>query len=290
MTSQSNTRFTITANAEPRTLFSVIERKDGTLILPLKREPLLRLPGLSAPLDRFATLGLLPQVKLQKYSIHPSTKSTRQINFIHHTMQLETGQKLHSRHVTKAIKADGTFAFLFCRRCSDLTQPWFLSRGGAADNVSLGVYDPEIFTLMYAVVAGSPDTAFSIEGSSPSPAINIMQRTFKKVRLVLLWNFLSLPSHPSSLTGHHSTTKPDDPRKEDELDAGWTAQQCVDYFARQCAFLDDELRRFIVMERANPVPGQPLLIPVRRYFKDGLTQTREVLDYTEQLQMRILTL
>ncbi len=286
MATDSSARFTIHAGGKHRRLFSISENsKKGTLYLKIKRSPRVSLPG---PFGINAgPMLLLPQtVKTQKYSIHPSPTSKENINYIHHTIEMESGETLESQHVTKAIKSGETFAFLYCTRCADLRLPFYELDDSGVPNISLGGLNPDIFTLFYAVIVGAVAREWPI---SVPDHIRIHNETFGKLRLIVLWSFIALPSIRESLT-YHMMTAPPDATKEGELDKGLSPQQCIDKFDEQCWILEDGVRRHYVQNHCDLIPGQPITFPMRRYFPDGETITDKTKEYGEALRMRVLTL
>ncbi len=237
-------------------------------------------------------MAVMPKVIQQKYSIHSSLKSKQGINYIHHTMIFDNNTERENVHVTKAIKNKENFAFLFCRRCSDLRKPEYLSADDGAVNRSLGNYHPDYFTLFYAVIACSIDEKGGLEDVDNQfyfGKYNVVRHDFKTVSLIVIWTLLSLPSHRTSLTYHKQTAAPENTVNPD-LDKGFTAQECIAEFLKQCTILEDEQRHFMIYEGPELVHGQPILVPVKRYFQQGGVDTKEAKEHREQLQMKIVTL
>jgi hypothetical protein len=287
MTTKPGVRFTIqTDDGVSRTLVSVSEkRKDGTLTIRLKSDQLRRLPGLGASLT-----GTGPRLMSQKYSIHASTQSKRNINYIHHTMIYEDGsensKEAETAHVTEAIKTNnGNFAMLYCRRCPDLRSDIFKSQGPTAEEVSLGSIDSEHFTLIYSLIATHPDNTFD---PSDLPDINVIERRFSRVKLILLWTFVSLPSHRTSLTGHYRTIDPKDVTAP--LDPGLTKTQAIARFMRERDVLEKELRDFHLEETIGFAWGSRLMVPIIRFFKEGNEPTELSRRYMQGMSERVLDL
>jgi hypothetical protein len=280
-------RFTITTDdGVARTIASVSEkRKDGTLTVRLKSDQLGRLPGLGAPLTAIG-----PRLRSQKYSIHASTQSKRNINYIHHTMIYEDGSAKGNAsetvHVTEAIKTNnGNFAMLYWRRCPDLRKDIFKSEGPAAEEIGLGSIDSEHFTLIYSLLATHVDNAFD---PSDLRDTNVIERRFSRVKLIILWTFVSLPSHRTSLTGHYSTIDPKDDAAP--LDPGLTRNEAIARFMHEREVLEKELRDFHLAETIGFTWGSRLMIPVVRFFKVGNEPTDQSRLYMRYMSERVLDL
>ena len=169
----------------------------------------------------------------QYYSIHPSPESPHRINVLKQTRLLANGECHQRGHFTQALKG-GAFSYMFCRRCPTMVQPPFISRKKAKDSVSLGAYDPKLFTLIYAVIASAADTVFRPDNNPDFQPINIYQRTFTSVRLVVLWTFFCIPAW-GALTEHVATQQPD-PANPQFL-TGDTANECMGSFIKSAITL-----------------------------------------------------
>ncbi|HUQ35685.1 MAG TPA: hypothetical protein VM144_04845 [Aestuariivirga sp.] len=237
-------------------------------------------------------MDLMPRVIQQKYSIHASNKSQKGINYIHHTMVFDNNTKRENVHVTKAIKNKENFAFLFCRRCSDLRKPEYLTADDGVDNKSLGNFDPDFFTLFYAVMACSVEERADIEdlrGGFYFGKYNQSRQNFRTVSLIILWTFLSLPTHRTSLTYHKQTVAPENTTNPD-LDKGLTVDECIAEFLKQCSILEEEQRNFVIAEGPPLTPGQPISIPIERYFQIGNADMEEAEKHRKMLTLKVLTL
>jgi hypothetical protein len=237
-------RFTVDLEGQPRALFSVNEKRDETTLG-------LKSPFINARSGRGNSSLEIPltdqsQVIEQRYSIHPSRKSPK-INVIKQTMVRADGRRWFVRHYTQAIKKRERFAFLFCRRCGLLNRPEYLV-SGKFDNISLGSFDLSYFTLIYAVIVGARDTVFlpakNVDG------VNVIQRPFNNLRIVVLWTFLNIPSQPRLMTAHSATAPPEDAAAaEAHYSAeGHTSHDCTIYFMRHCIDLKDDLIKSLETE------------------------------------------
>jgi hypothetical protein len=195
------------------------------------------------------------------------------------------GKERESTHVTEAIKTNnGNFALLYCRRCSDLRKDFFKSSTPVVAEVNLGEIDSDHFALIYSLLATHPDNSFDPAGLKDT---NVVERRFAKVKLILIWTFVSLPSHYTSLTRHYITT---DPGKDAPLDAGLSREQCLAYFNREREVLETELRDFHLAERIKFVSGSQLSIPMVRFFKDGSAPTKASERYMNLMSERVVNL
>ncbi|WKA31601.1 hypothetical protein [Bradyrhizobium roseum] len=276
--------FCFNAAGKDRSIFTVREnQRNGEITIPLRSDRRSRLPGLGG----VAGLMIGLEVREQHYSVHPSKNSPRGINSIHHTVVYEDGskdgKKVDTTHVTHAVKRnDGKFALLFVRRCSDLRSDRFEPPPPNVEQVNLGTIDCDHFTPIYSVLATHPDNRLDLSGLDDSNAIELLTG---KVKLIVVWTFVSLPSHHTSLTGHVRTVKPADPTEP--LDEGATTEQFIQDFQVEREKLDAELRQFH-LSNLDVVHGSPLLIPTRRFFKDGSAPTAESRQYMDHLAFRII--
>lgn len=283
----SRVRFTIDAEGQPRTLFSAYEKANGAVYIRPKKDPHFRFPGqhpdgIKKPI----------YVSSQKYSIHPSENSPQKVNTIHSTTVLEGYEPLEWRHLTKAIKKEVGFAFLNLRRCSSLAQPHFVSQDTNETTVSLGAYDPKLFTLYYAIIAGAKDSGFNHDGETDigyiaSHQLNVVEHVLERSRLIVLWSFLAAPSHSTSLIFHNTTVEPKTEADKKLMD-GSSNEECVSLFSQQCGVLENEQRAFLMMEAGKPL-HEPCSVPVKRWFQDGMTDTGATAAYIEEVTMRVAT-
>lgn len=227
------TRFTIVVAGQPRSLFSIIERGDEVTI------------GMKSPyiVNRFGiadhpteTPTIEPsEVREHRFSIHPSRESTKGINVIKMTRVLANGRKDFYRHYTKAIKSGDKFALFYTRRCGRLDRPNFVPTG-KFKNVTLGTYDPEIFTLIYGIAVAAKGLKFDPDLNNFT-SMNILEMDFKNIRIIVLWTFLCMPARPYFFSANNLTI----PDAADALMNGETADACRMQFAKQCVDLTAQL-------------------------------------------------
>jgi hypothetical protein len=272
-------RVAITARDKTRVLFSVgaspvgeiqISRKAPDAIRPLGTNPLGAAPG------------SLPAVVEQRYSIHPSD-SNSDGNLLKATTRIQSNKTGHAHQWTKVIKSGRNFAPVFVQRWPLLDAATFdLKAGDGVPQLQLGSYDPARFTLCLGVFLSAKDAAFA----SPLPAhINRADYEFRVLRLTILWSFLSLHSHHTSMTSHFPTT-PETPERCE----GLTEPQAIQHFDRECWIMEDELRKFIYLEGGGD-PREPVLFPLwKRYFADGMALDPDTAEYLKALKAKIHTI
>jgi hypothetical protein len=146
---RSRTRFMVRTPNGPRTLFSVIEKANGELVITLKTG---------------GYFGSPPQpdsrVIEQRYSIHTSPKSP-DYNVMKLTINMEDGRPVHLVALTDAVKKRNGFSTLLVRRCEDLSRLDEAPRGQNKERIlTLAEYDPARGNFYYGIFVGHPDTVF----------------------------------------------------------------------------------------------------------------------------------
>ncbi|MGJ4920590.1 hypothetical protein ACQR0Y_08045 [Bradyrhizobium oligotrophicum] len=270
MPAPASTRFTVSHKANQRIVLSVREQNNGRLIITVQSTG-----------NKFRDLGVPAQnegitprhnvrIAHQKFSIHPSAKSTEH-NQLHFHQVFDDGVKEDRYHVTKAIKS-GRFAPLFVRRYSSLRDTCYdLRRGGNIANV--GEFDPDRFSMVLCVLVGQSDCMFR----GRTYDISTFQRAFREFRIVILGSFFLLPATDFSMISGFMTLRPEDATSEEDrkfrerVMEGWDAQEAILAFSELRNRIRDEgietAIRF-VPEMFRQTPG--LIEMARcRYFKSG---------------------
>lgn len=263
-------RFTIDVDGEPRSLFRVVERRDE-VTLGLK-SPVFnaRQAAAKSALD-VPEHGAPSKVIEQRYQIHPSRESATGISAINQTMILANGKRIRYRHYTKVIKSRENFAFIYCRRCGRLERPELIPRG-KFENISLGTFEPQNFTLIYAVLIGARDKEFIAQHRQTR--IGIIQHPFNNLRIIVLWTFLNTRSHPIWMTAHLETIPPEILAPTDrDLADGLNPYECVRMFAEKARELTEDL-----FQSLDPLTKKDDMAEARRtaaFFEVGSRQTKE---------------
>src|ERR1700722_1383586 len=276
-------RVSFDANSRPRTLFSVKDPPSGEMLVSRKSPDTLRLSGLN-PWKMPIVHGVLPTIKEQRYSIHPSLES-EDGNLIKSTMKIASGKSFHTHHWTKAIKSGQNYAPMFVQRCPILDSENYSVTKAGIQEIGLGSYDPQYFTPFFGVFIAARNNEFpsTVQDSTMLVPINVTQHQFRTVRLIVLWSFLALPSHPSSMASLFQTNI-DTP----ELTEGLSVQQCCDYFVQECWKMEDELRMFMYFDVKGD-PYEPVMFPLVRYFEDGPVLTPKAAEYMAALKAKTKT-
>jgi hypothetical protein len=268
----SKVRFNIGTEDGPRTLFTANERPNGDLVFDLKPPPFFRLPGGATP----------HRIERQKYSVHRSLQTTEGNTITQRTFYPDRGPSDHY-HFSRALKQRDCFAPLFVRRYPDLRQltPVAVS---PANQVDLGEVEAECFQLILGTYVANADRTFN-----PTEHINISvaQHRMTHFRIVVLWSFLTIPSHDSGDIAHVFTQRPelvDDPeeREVNELTMnGFDEAGCIQGMAEATSRI---VNRFFA-EHFEALPG-----PLRTLFSDcvkllqtGRRDTPEWQKYMEQV-------
>ena len=200
------TRFTIDVHGQPRSLFSVIVRKDEITIGLKDFGPMERMGpsnGASFPPP------MIPpsKVKEQRFSLHPSQKSAAGINVIKFTNVLASGRKDTVSHYTRAIKSADKFSLIIAHRSGNLDRPELIPRGKFTQ-VSLGRYSPDSFVLLYRIILSAPTLSFAADPALWS--LNIIEHDFNWVKITVVWTFLTRRSSRGSFSTLPVTYPPDE--------------------------------------------------------------------------------
>ena len=149
-------RVSINANGRSRALFSVKDPPNGEMLVSRKSPDTLRPSGLN-PWRMPTIRAALPQIKEQRYSIHPSL-DIPDGNLIKSTMRIASGKKFNTHHWTKAIKGGQNYAPMFVQRCPILDSQNYSITNAGIQEISLGNYDPQQFTPFFGVFVAARDS------------------------------------------------------------------------------------------------------------------------------------
>lgn len=276
MSESSPIKFTIRAGDQERILFYLHESSNKDVILTLRSGEY---------------FGDGPHAKNeileQRYSIHRSTKSSN-YNTIIQTLALRAGRGHITSHVTDAIKKHTGFAMIFSRRSPWLDTSHFQaveSEKGAI--ATLGIYEPDKFTLVYSVFIGARDREFLLQ--APTDA-NIHQRTFGFIRVVILWSFLPLPSWAEGYIAHNQTFRPEitlDPDEQEKLRSmmtGCSESECLNSYQTMRSFLR-EGQIEVVSRGAGMEPR--IVEAVTEYLRGGTSDSEEYFEYKKRMELAL---
>ncbi len=188
---RSVTRFSIQVPGGIRTLFTVVEKPNGELIIPLKGA------------QRFgADWATAENVLEQRYSIHPSPRS-KDFNVIKLTLNLESGRSVTTVALTDAAKLKNGFSIVFVRRCQRLIDSEPEQPNPKEKTFSLARFDPALFNFIHALFVGHPETNFTV--TDPNVVINSF--SFRRFKLVIMASLYQLPSHHTTEFLHSITCR-----------------------------------------------------------------------------------
>jgi hypothetical protein len=229
---RNTTRFGVRVNGGFRTLFTIIEKSSGELIIPIRG---------AARFGPDWESG--KNVLEQRYSIHPSPKSA-EFNVLKQTINLDGGERISTVALTDAVKAKRGFSILFARRCQTFAGSAPEAINLKQQTYALAEFDPTSFNLMHAVFVGSPESEFDATDEN----IVISSLTLRKFKIVLMASLYALPSHHTTEM-LHALTLPPEAAKEQEavrrfLMQGRSPEVCLEQYRNSVKLL---ARRFLNM-------------------------------------------
>jgi len=189
------TRFAARIGGIPRILFSIIEKQNGELLL---------VPKTGARMETHDGPLLLEQ----RYSIHPSPNSA-EFTTIKQTLNAEDGQSITSVILTDAVKKKTGFSIIFVRRVQNLESDRYILKESTKKHERtfvLAEYDPDLYTMLFGVLIGHPDTKFDATASG----IVVNHFPFKQFKIILLESIVMMPSHSTSQYTHAVTLPPEE--------------------------------------------------------------------------------
>jgi hypothetical protein len=183
-------------------LFTVVEKPSGELTIGI------------ASAERFGsdhTQG--PEVREQRYSIHPSPRSA-DYTTIKHTLNLSDGQQITHVIVTDAVKRRTGFASVLVRRMPNPEQSGrrVSDKDRATSQIyCLPKYDPSQFTLFHGLFVGPRGLKFGAQHEG----VGIVQHEFRCFSLVIPATYSAVPSHHTTEYMHILTLRPEHPNNPD---------------------------------------------------------------------------
>lgn len=190
------TRFAARIGGIPRILFSIIEKQNGELLL---------VPKTGARMETHDGPLLLEQ----RYSIHPSPNSA-EFTTIKQTLNAANGQSITSVVLTDAVKKKSGFSILFVRRVQDLASDRYTLKESTKKyerTFVLADYDPNLYTMLFGVLIGHPETIFDASASG----IVVSHFPFQRFKIILLTSIIMMPSHWTTQYTHAVTLPPETP-------------------------------------------------------------------------------
>lgn len=228
----TTTRFAVRVPGSLRTLFTVIEKRSGELIIPIK--------GAARYGPNWSTGKKILE---QRYSIHASPNSA-EFNVLKQTIKLEGGESITAVALTDAVKAKRGFSVLFVRRCQRLADTPPETINPKEQTYALAEVDQNVFNFMHAIFIGSPHSEFDAR----DPDIVINSFVFKKFKIVVIASLYALPSHHTTEMLHALTLPPEKAQQEYAerrfLMQGRSPEICLQQYRNSIKLL---VRRFLNM-------------------------------------------
>jgi hypothetical protein len=184
------TRFSVRIECIPRVLFSVFEKPNGELIIPIRTAE--RLDGPDGP-----------RLREQRYSIHPSPRSA-DYTTIKQTINADSSRSITSVVLTDAVKKKSGFSIVFVRRVQDLNHEKYTLRRAQKKGERIFVLadlDPVLHTFFFGIFLCHPETKF--DASAPGIVVSLFP--FKEFKIVILATALLMPTHYTSDFAHAVT-------------------------------------------------------------------------------------
>jgi hypothetical protein len=194
------TRFVISVDGSPKTVFSVRETTSGDLNIHTTSG------GKSYSGATLKELLILSDESLYEdctthISVHVSQRSDN-TNTIKRTQSYQ-GRSETRMQVTTGMKKDNLFIPVVFKIAGDLSRPRYSVPEDLDDElISLGEYDPKLNQLRLMIVCSSDETQFPTIGDHPT---NSISKSFSVFNLTLLWSYLNKPSHPQAVEFFIST-------------------------------------------------------------------------------------
>lgn len=172
------TRFTVKAGGQLAELFSVFERKDGDLIISIKRN------GFAE-----AATEPFPAIRQQRFSVHRSPDSTG--HTVTFTLELADGTRQRGHRVVEGKGAEFR-VLLASQRPAKLDDPVFRAACRDGDAVlSLAEFEPRHNTLIFHVFVGGPG---ALDPLNNQRGWNMQIARFGHFDVAAEWSFIPLPS------------------------------------------------------------------------------------------------
>jgi hypothetical protein len=198
--------FTIDVAGVPRELFSARLKPNGDVYISLRAGAHNAVSGGKMLTYRDWVAKQPPGFSQIRYSVHPTRRSELGFNAIKLKETVTGGAELTSVQMTKALKKNDRFAPLVNRRCSDLSNPWYIADAKDYEPVGLGSYQPQFYTMFYAIILTSTSTNVS---SVYLQSTNVRTVSFPGFQIVLIWWFCNSPSLPAGYYQKIWTEKPE---------------------------------------------------------------------------------
>jgi hypothetical protein len=242
--SQNTTKFAVRVPDGERILFSIVEKTNGELILPISGAEKMGIDW---------TTG--PNVREQRYSIHPSPKSA-DFTTVKLTIVLEEHPSTTIVALTNAVKKKTGFSIILVRRCQNLVHATQRPiRHKPQDQlVTLPEFDPTKFTLFHGLFVGHPKSKFD----ATEPNVIIAPLFFKNFQIVVMASLFRMPSHRTTEFLHALTVRPEAAKHEQQeallrfLMTGRPPEICIRQYKNSVNWLAKRFLERMLPEALNP--------------------------------------
>jgi hypothetical protein len=242
--SQNTTRFAVRVPDGERILFSIVEKTNGELILPISG---------AEKMGTDWTTG--PNVREQRYSIHPSPKSA-DFTTLKLTIVLEGHPSTTIVALTNAVKKKSGFSIILVRRCQNLVHATQRPiRHKPRDKlVTLPEFDPMKFTLFHGLFVGHPKSKFD----ATEPNVIIAPLFFKNFQIIVMASLFRMPSHRTTESVHALTARPESAKHAQQeallrfLMTGRPPEICIRQYNNSVNWLAKRFMERILPETLNP--------------------------------------
>jgi hypothetical protein len=236
------TRFAVRVPGGFCTLFTVVEKANGELIIPIRGG------------DRLgADWATGKQVLEQRYSVHPSPRS-KEFNVIKLTLNVESSRSITAATLTDAVKLKNGFSIIFARRSQRLTDRPSEEPKSQEKLFALPDFDPSHFNLFYAIFVGHPDVPFD----ATDPDIVVSAFPFKTFKLIVMASLYQLPSHHTTEFLHSITMPPETKINQQALSrflmTGRSPEVCLQQYRNSVKLLVSRFLRMILETESDLSP------------------------------------
>jgi hypothetical protein len=238
-------RVAVTIDDVRRSLFSIVEKESGELILPLTHSP------------RYAHTSQYdwnnaPTILESRISIHPSPNSP-EFTTIKKTIVLNNGKKITADALTDAVKAKNGFSTVFVRRSETLVGDGYAALGKMKPGdhlLSLPEFDPRRWTLFSGLFLGHPDIEFDAENDDLM--LHIAGIKFKSFQLVAMFSLLPMRSHYTSDLASNMTFDPTKIPILRLMMSGKSASFCLEHYRNTVQEMTRRVLNIELREATNP--------------------------------------
>lgn len=241
MASKSQLRVCVKTGNQTSRLFSISERQNGDLVINIKSATSMR---------DFGSIesSFQPNIVNQKYSIHCSNQSEKNINAIVHRIKLDNGEEITTQNYTKALKQNNKYVVIYSARSPNLSNERYKIDSEERKTITLSEYDSKKLSFYYMVSICNYKTK-EIKSKKDFSCKYIKFTNFK---VLIMWSFQTIPSHSSGTKCHFLTMNPNDFPTENRSQLkeaeGFSCIKLVSMFRRLREHKKQELKLILIKE------------------------------------------